>query len=27
MKGVCWVFSGCVNVCASHMHVLFEWEN
>jgi len=27
VKGVCWVFSGCVNVCASHTHVLFEWEN
>ena len=23
VKWVCWVFSGCVDVCASHTHVLF----
>ena len=25
VEGVCWVFGGGVNVCASHTHVLFEW--
>ena len=26
MKGVGGVFGGGVYVCASHMHVLFEWK-
>ena len=22
-----WVFSGCVDLCSCHTHVLFEWDD